>query len=672
MGQIIDEESPYSHSPAHWAVARGDHALLRRILNGLPNLPKAGEVKLEAESLRAEEKAEVLSSVIDRRDVPGKETPLHLAVRLGDATAVDMLMAKGADWSLQNERGWSSLQEAVCTRQDALAMIIIKYYQPLAWAKWCRRLPRIIGSMTRMRDFYMEVTFNFESSVIPFIGRIAPSDTYKIWKRGSNLRADMTLAGFDGFWIQRCDQSFLFLGDGTPDGKLPPGSLCLLNHKEKEVMNALEGAGAPQSEMDIAQEVAAMSKTNVYRPGIDVTGAELVPNLTWRKQEKVEMVGQWKSKVYDMHHVVISVRSRRVPGAMSDAELFGVHEEREEEDEEYDDGGYKDLLTEDEQHQLTNALRVQSGEFDDEGFVEARSSLANGTLAEALAEEDDHEELRRVPSKEKKKWFRFPKKNTTRDTTKKVVPYRGSVNIDERGPADNDPDSKLLRRHSDFIAEEGMSRKGKEKIGRQSSSREAVRSKVPASDDTESEYKKGLRPSLWLTKDFPLKTEELIPLLDVLASKVKAIRRLRELLTTKLPPGTFPVKMAIPVVPTIRVVVTFSKFVELEPEEFHTPLSSPSQFDDEEVPLKGPKAPRESSTTSSSWIPWIRSSQSTGKAVFLEDHLKEEPDPFLIPEDYTWIDLNEKKKRMKDKKSKRKKNKKQQPDASAADTDSNP
>ncbi|WZZ01399.1 hypothetical protein YC2023_073727 [Brassica napus] len=58
----------------------------------------------------------------------------------------------------------------------------------------------------------------------------------------------------------------------------------------------------------------------------------------------------------------------------------------------------------------------------------------------------------------------------------------------------------------------------------------------------ESEYKKGLRPVLWLTPDFPLKTEEVLPLLDILTNKVKGVRRLRELLTTKLPTGTFPVK----------------------------------------------------------------------------------------------------------------------------------
>jgi hypothetical protein len=72
----------------------------------------------------------------------------------------------------------------------------------------------------------------------------------------------------------------------------------------------------------------------------------------------------------------------------------------------------------------------------------------------------------------------------------------------------------------------------------------ARRSIVRPEATSESEYKKGLRPILWLTQDFPLKTEELLPLLDILANKVKAVRRLRELLTTKLPSGTFPVKVS--------------------------------------------------------------------------------------------------------------------------------
>ena len=93
--------------------------------------------------------------------MPRREMMLHLAVRMGDAQAAEMLMSTGKDWSLQNEQGWSALQEAVCAREEGIAMIIMKHYQPLAWAKWCRRVPRVMAAMKRMRDFYMEITFHF-------------------------------------------------------------------------------------------------------------------------------------------------------------------------------------------------------------------------------------------------------------------------------------------------------------------------------------------------------------------------------------------------------------------------------------------------------------------------------------------------------------------------------
>jgi hypothetical protein len=107
----------------------------------------------------------------------------------------------------------------------------------------------------------------------------------------------MTLEGFDGFRIKRADQSILFLGEGTPDGKVKPGGVVVLMHKEREVGDALEGMGGPVSDADLAQDVADLFKTNVHRAGLDVTKAELVPVKTWRRHEKEEMVGPWKSKV---------------------------------------------------------------------------------------------------------------------------------------------------------------------------------------------------------------------------------------------------------------------------------------------------------------------------------------------------------------------------------------
>ncbi|KAI4301962.1 hypothetical protein L6164_035192 [Bauhinia variegata] len=641
----MEDISKYAHSPAHLAVFRRDHAALRRIVSTLPRLAKAGEVNTEAESLAAELQADEVSAVIDRRDVPGRETPLHLAVRLRDPVSAEILMAAGADWSLQNEHGWSALQEAVCTREEAIAMIIARHYQPLAWAKWCRRLPRIVASAARIRDFYMEITFHFESSVIPFIGRIAPSDTYRIWKRGSNLRADMTLAGFDGFRIQRSDQTFLFLGEGytSEDGNvtLPSGSLIVLSHKEKEIANALEGAGTQPIEAEVAHEVSLMSQTNMYRPGIDVTQAELVPHLNWRRQEKTEMVGNWKAKVYDMLHVMVSVKSRRVPGAMTDEELFAVDDEESMVNGENNDE-YDDVLTAEERMQLDSALRMGNSDAINE---EEEHGVFDGQENGSAASYENCEPNGVV--KEKKSWFGWNKKNS-KSSVDDPEDSKVSKKFSKLGPeGSNQRPGDQQKSASEFLKEDTLeSKKGKDKTNKKKKKKGAINE-----SKTESEYKKGLRPVLWLTPDFPLKTDELLPLLDILANKVKAVRRLRELLTTKLPLGTFPVKVAIPIVPTIRVLVTFTKFEELQPaEEFSTPLSSPAHFQD---------AKSKESEGSTSWISWMKGSRG-GQSIDCDSHrYRDEVDPFNIPSEYKWVDANEKKRRMKAKKAKNKKHRKQ-------------
>ncbi|XP_077250900.1 uncharacterized protein LOC143890201 [Tasmannia lanceolata] len=646
--------SKYAHSPVHRAVVVRDYATLKRILAALPRLCNPAEIQTEAVSLVEEEKADTISAVVDRRDVPNRETPLHLAVKLEDATATEMLMVAGADWSLQNEQGWSALQEAICTREEGIAMIIVRHYQPLAWAKWCRRLPRLIGTMRRMRDFYMEITFHFESTVIPFISRIAPSDTYKIWKRGSNLRADMTLAGFDGFRIQRSDQSILFLGDGSEDGKVPPGSLCMISHKDKEIMNALDGAGSEASEAEIKQEVAAMSQTNIFRPGIDVTQAVLLPQLTWRRQEKTEMVGAWKARVYDMHHVVVSVKSRRVPGAMTDDEFFSSCNENDTESEEYGD-----LLTEDEKKQLELALKLDSSEMGDDGLSDGIVPHRRSCYEPRdFPIEDRHICSNSQAKHDRKGWFgNWGKRGSKNEVQKKIAPPRSSLCVDDKVSdlLGESPTRLQIKpgRHSVEVPAMGEDyRRGRDRDLKKTvaSSESGHRRK---DSHRESEYKKGLRPVLWLSPNFPLRTEELLPMLDILANKVKAVRRLRELLTTKLPAGTFPVKVAIPVVPTIRVLVTFTKFEELQPlEEFCTPPSSPGG--------NSRAAGRESPATthhSNSWIQWIKAPyrQSSTMISGPSSRVEDIQDPFMIPPDYHWISVEEKKKKMQENKGKSKK-----------------
>ncbi|KAF5738517.1 ankyrin repeat domain-containing protein 13C-A-like [Tripterygium wilfordii] len=627
----------YAHSPVHKAIAMRDYAGLRRILAGLPRLCNPAEIRTEAASLAEEEKADAIAAVIDRRDVPNRDTPLQLAVKLGDETATEMLMVAGADWSLQNEQGWSALQEAICNREERIALIIARHYQPLAWGKWCRRLPRLVATMRRMRDFYMEITFHFESSVIPFISRIAPSDTYKLWKRGANLRADMTLAGFDGFKLQRSEQSVLFLGDGSEDGKVPPGSLCMISHKDKEVMNALEGAASQPSEKEVRQEVAAMSQTNIFRPGIDVTQAVLLPLLNWRRQEKTEMVGPWKAKVYDMHNVVVSVKSRRVPGAMTDDDFFSSRNENETESEELDD-----VLTEEERRQLEVALKLGSSDENAGGSIAHNQSYYE---QQQIPIEDANGFRNGETKNEKKGWFGgWRKRDPKVEEQKKSAPPRSSVCADEVGDLVGESPSICQAKpgqHSVDIDMRDEHRRGRDTKPSMPSSSTSVSQRKEGS--RENEYKKKLRPILWLSPHFPLQNEELLPLLDILANKVKAVRRLKELLTAKLPIGTFPVKVAIPVVPTIRVLVTFTKFEQLQPvDEFTTPPSSPTA-----VGHESPVATQSSSSPRFQWLKATSASDSSSRIENIED-------PFAIPADYTWVTAEAKKKKMQEKNKSRK------------------
>ncbi|KAK8518535.1 hypothetical protein V6N13_028006 [Hibiscus sabdariffa] len=119
--------------PVHKAVAGKGHAELKRILASLRRLWNPADIRKEANSLA--EKADAISAVIDRRDVPNRDTPLHLAVKLGDKTAAEMLMVAVADWWLQNKQGWNALHEVICNREEVIAMIIIRHDPPSAWAK---------------------------------------------------------------------------------------------------------------------------------------------------------------------------------------------------------------------------------------------------------------------------------------------------------------------------------------------------------------------------------------------------------------------------------------------------------------------------------------------------------------------------------------------------------
>ena len=111
-------------------------------------------------------------------------------------------------------------------------------------------------------------------------------------------------------------------------------------------------------------------------------------------------------------------------------------------------------------------------------------------------------------------------------------------------------------------------------------------------------------------------------------------------------------------VPTVRVVITFTKFVELQPlERFYTPLSSPRHLLTGAAAIRGEEQHKKaenrcsSSTTSSTWL---RRSNSVKQQQRCSSSMALDSDPFAIPAGYTWTSVDDKSRKMKKSKSLRK------------------
>merc|ERR1712122_17397 len=73
------------------------------------------------------------------------------------------------------------------------------------------------------------------------------------------------------------------------------------------------------------------------------------------------------------------------------------------------------------------------------------------------------------------------------------------------------------------------------------------------------ESSRAFKATVAMSEDFPLTVQMLLNVLEVIAPQFKHFQKLRDFIEMKLPPG-FPVKVDIPVLPTVSARVTFHDF----------------------------------------------------------------------------------------------------------------
>lgn len=108
------------------------------------------------------------------------QTPLTLAITLGNHDIVQRLLKAGASTLIKNAAGWNPFQEAT-SYGDRKTMELIYKYRRAELALWFEDKGKLImrDLSNDLNDFYIEMNWSFKSS-IPYLSSLCPSVITKI------------------------------------------------------------------------------------------------------------------------------------------------------------------------------------------------------------------------------------------------------------------------------------------------------------------------------------------------------------------------------------------------------------------------------------------------------------------------------------------------------------
>lgn len=177
----------------------------------------AGEEKFPLHRLVWDNKFQELDDLLKKKasdkeelDTRGR-TPLMLAVTLGHLESTRVLLRYGTNVNVINSSGWTVVQEAVATGDPELLQLVLERRDRQRYNSRIGGIPDLLLKLKNAPDFYVEMKWEF-TSWVPFASRMCPSDTYKVFKQGSNVRIDTTLLGFDQTNWVRGNRTYIFSG----------------------------------------------------------------------------------------------------------------------------------------------------------------------------------------------------------------------------------------------------------------------------------------------------------------------------------------------------------------------------------------------------------------------------------------------------------------------------
>eukprot|EP01097_Dermamoeba_algensis_P008260 TRINITY_DN543_c0_g1_i1.p1 TRINITY_DN543_c0_g1~~TRINITY_DN543_c0_g1_i1.p1 ORF type:complete len:402 (-),score=71.72 TRINITY_DN543_c0_g1_i1:128-1333(-) len=241
---------------------------------------------------------------INQRDHRGN-TPLHIAIHLRLLDIVQLLIANGADPSVKNAGGWSPIKESVAAGYRPIVEELYVAVHHKLHELYLQRIPVLIEALEKLPDFYLELQWEFKSWV-PLVSNLCPSDTYRIWKRGSSLKVDTTLAGFKTMKWKRGNISYCFLGSQSDS----PGDLLVINHDKKNVKFAVEYLTNLTTDQIRKDVNYLMNRQHIQRNNPIFEDINIAKSSSWFATKKTEKIGSFTTLVYEMDNFQFLTQKR--------------------------------------------------------------------------------------------------------------------------------------------------------------------------------------------------------------------------------------------------------------------------------------------------------------------------------------------------------------------------
>jgi hypothetical protein len=470
---------------------------------------------------------------------------LHVAVLRGHIGVLDVLLSDDVDFPLdvRSSTGWTPLQEAVHLGDRRLVKLLFQKQLDRSKREFERKKPLLLATLQSLPDFRMMIHWEFGSMVFgPMLRRYAPSDTYEVTKRGSQLRMDGTLKGVeteeDGTsrsvlpkW-KRGAFSLLFEGKTGTTSRL-----LFVDHEKKEAVDAGDSgdkqkdeavAGSTEEER-IDAEVDSMLSEGSTKRKIKTEEVKFKPVKGWLGGNKKEKVEGWDAEVWEASGLM----AKRL---VTRAGVFRVH------------GTFTEYLEAagEGQADVTEFKPVGSMEDGQDGLedIESQALSTNAANGELLF---DDEEKNGISLDEECQL------GTARPANDEY-PILGMDDDGFGGPVSNSAQK----------VDRSPTCKGKGKGTSYGGAVPGLKSKPPRKPLKEAKPRK-ITARCWLAKDFPLKVDDLLPILDVMSHANKHLKKVNTFVGYWRGEhgGFFPVKVQVPIVMTVYAVMHFRDFALL-------------------------------------------------------------------------------------------------------------